>query len=395
MTYIPQIGTDRAIDSSATYNAVKIKINDPKTNITEGFKNSPDDKGIYNAVDIEVNRPSVETGVKPLYNYSKAPEIITYDMARPNVITQPVKYPTVPVAYQTNYISNKTLINAEIEYENKAKEKSVDEQKAEVKIVTTPAPYVTTPEKEKNLNFHGISFRADNKVNGVEIVPPQEIERDVDVEAVLSNLANKNYDIQAQQMEEIAKISFETPEKAVPFVVKEIFISLEEIANKNTENLPKPSQAQIDARKKIIMNEIIKEQAVANGQDPAKIELPYNVTDEDKKLATTLTEIEQAERNKEYALYTMASLAKVYTNEIEKQTGNVVPMTDLPGISAIVDTLRYSENPSVKIAAIDSLRYLARQEYKEELRSIFTLAANDQNPYVARNAVVALTALEN
>ena len=100
--------------------------------------------------------------------------------------------------------------------------------------------------------------------------------------------------------------------------------------------------------------------------------------------------MEQAERNKEYAIYTMAVLAKVYVDEVQKETGNVVPLTDIPGISATVDALRHSQNSGVKIAAIDALRYQQRAEYKDELKSIFTVAQTDKNPQVAQMAGIAL-----
>ena len=48
----------------------------------------------------------------------------------------------------------------------------------------------------------------------------------------------------------------------------------------------------------------------------------------------------------------MAILAKVYTDEVEKETGNIVPMTDIPGTSAMVDALRYNPNAGVKKAGI-------------------------------------------
>ena len=87
-------------------------------------------------------------------------------------------------------------------------------------------------------------------------------------------------------------------------------------------------------------------------------------------------------------------IAKVYTDEVQKHTGNVVPLTDLAGVSTIVDTLRYNSNAGVKIAAIDALRYLNRPEYKEEIASVLTLAVGDTNPLVARNAAVALKTLD-
>ena len=65
MTHIPAIEANRAINSkTATYNAVKIQVNNPTTNIAEGFTPQTGDNGVYNAVAIEVNRPSIETNKK-------------------------------------------------------------------------------------------------------------------------------------------------------------------------------------------------------------------------------------------------------------------------------------------------------------------------------------------
>lgn len=400
MTQVPAINAVNT--KGAVYNAVKIQVNDPKTNIPEGFKNMPEDNGTYNAVAIEVNRPEVNTQKHHhcIYNYPQADCPICAE----NAGFYPIKTPKLPVAYQTNnFISNKTLINAELELQKKladaiAKEEEIEAPDAEIvmveEIIAVPEPNITTTEAEKTKStevaFNGLSFKANNKI---EIVPAKEIKPEVDVQDVVSKLNNTNYDIQAKQMEEIARISMENPEKAVPFIVTEIFAELINIINKDTSNLTPPTEKQIEIRKQIIVNEIVKEQAKAQKQDLSKIELPYTISEDDIKEAADLSSLEQAERNKEYALYTMAILAKVYTDEVEKQTGNIIPLTDLPGVAEIVDTLRNSSNPSVKIAAIDALRYIHRPEYKEELTAVLELAADDKNPYVARNAAMTLESL--
>lgn len=405
MTQISPVSADNV--KSANYNAVKIQINDPQANIPQGFKSSADDNGIYNATNIEVNRPRVNAGAdnRQIYSYPEAKELVTYDMAG--------IAPILPVAY--NFINSKTLIstdlgiktpekqNAQIAEEVTATENKLateevapEENKItagvaeEVKTteeenVEVPKANLTTTEAEKGISFQG---------KAVEIEPSQEIKPDVDVQKVVSNLSNKDFDVQAQQMEEITRLALEDSKNAIPYVVKEIFMELINVVQKDTSELTPPSPEQIESRKKIIVNEMVKEQARANGENPDKVELPYIITDAEKKSAATLTDMEQAERNKEYALYTMAVLAKVYTDEIFKQTGNVVPMTDLPGISTVVDTLRYNPNSSVKISAIDALRYIKRPEYKDELISLFSLAAKDESPYVARSAMVALASME-
>ena len=275
--------------------------------------------------------------------------------------------------------ASKDVKEAEIVEEPKTIE---EESKVEV-----PAPNYTTTEAEKG----NVTFQA----KPIEIVPSEEIKPDVDIQKVVSNLSDKDYDVQAKQMEEIAKISLEDSKNVIPYVTKEVFMSLIDILQKDTSELTPPTQEQINNRKKIILNEIVKEQAEANKEDVSKIELPYTLTKEEESSAKSLSEMELAERNKEYALYTMAVLSKVYTDEIFEHSGNIVPMTDLPGISTVVDTLRYNQNFEIKIAAIDALRYIERPEYKDELISLFTLAAGDESPYVARSAVIALSNMED
>ena len=122
MTHIHAVDVNKGINSkAATYNAVKIQVNEPRTCIPEGFKSSPEDNGTYNAVAIEVNRPSVEAGNcsnshSCMYDYPKATCPVCADKAMAQ------RMPILPVAYQTtNFINNRTLINAELEVEKECK----------------------------------------------------------------------------------------------------------------------------------------------------------------------------------------------------------------------------------------------------------------------------------
>ena len=382
MTSISAVDTN----NQANYSAVKVKINKPKMSMPEDFKNSVENNGVYNAVNLEIDEPSVEITkdcekCKNIYEYPVAKDIVTYDMLGLNPVY--VMDLPVPLAYQANLINNRTFIAADIALD------SLENEPA-----TVPAPSLTTVEAEKKTSdgiaFNGLTFKGNKPVNKVEIVPPVEVQPDVDIEQVVGKLSSSNFDVQAMQMEEIARIAMESPKNAIPYIVTEVFSSLINIANKDTSNLEAPSSKQIETRKQIIVNEIVKEQSIAAGKKPEDVELPYNLTKEQMISAATISPMEQAERNKEYALYTIAILDKIYVDEVEKETGNVVPLTDLPGSSEIVDTLRYDENPSVKVSAIDALRYIARPEYNEELEAILTLATKDNSEYVARNAIAAL-----
>ena len=390
MTNIPSIDANKAINSkAATYNAVKIQINEPKTNIPEGYFSNPLDNGVYNAVAIDVNKPSVESSKKDskhnhcIYDYPCAECMVTSDFAQIHPIA--LQALPLPVAYQANnFVNNKTLVSTELEFDNEIEN-------------NLPEPNIVKVEEQKTnpneLSFNGLNFKANEAKHTVEILPPEDIKPIVDVPKVISKLSDENFDVQAKQMEEIARVSMEDPQKAVPYIVTEIFTELINIVKRDTSSLVPPNERQIALREQIMVNELVREQAKSKNLDLSTVELPFKLTDADIKIASTLSSMEQAERNKEYALYTMAILSKVYTDEVFRHTGNVVPLTDMPGISAIVDTLKNDTNAGVKIAAIDALRYVNRAEYKEEIAAVLDLAANDMNPYVARNAAVALESL--
>lgn len=354
MVQVSPINVKNINFKSANYNAVKIQINDPKTNLPENMQINGSNDGRFEAVNIEVNRPVVDV-ISKTYSYPESKEIVTAEQANIKPIEVP-PLPVNPIAYQSDVIN-------EAEVEN-----------------------IPSEEKKNNDLNDEIAFqaKAENETNNSEI--------NLKPIVILDNLNSKNYDIQAQQMEEITRVAMTSPEKAVECITTEIFDKLIDITLADTSNLEAPSKEQITLRRKIIINELIKEDAKKQNKEIDEADLPYTITKEDIQIASKLSPLEQAERNKEYSLYTIAVLAKLYIDQTEKNTGNVVPLTDLPGVSVIVDTIRNNANPSIKIAAIDSLRYLKRKEYNNELNSIFEIASMDKNQQVA---MVAIDALKN
>ena len=284
------------------------------------------------------------------------------------------------------------------EVKEEAPENDVDVEEAPEEVKDTEnaeeaeeAPAVTEDDTKNADKINDDVKVMDSEVKEIEkkkpeIIPGEEIKPDVDIPLVISNLTNADYDVQAQQMEEIARISMDNPENAVPYIVRDVFATLIDITKADTSELASPTEAQVQARKKVIANYLVME----NAKGDKNVKLPYELSDAEIELANQISPMEQAERNKEYAMYTMSVLAKIYTDEVEKQTGNIVPMTDLPGTSAIVDALRYNPNPEVKLAAIDALSHIERPEYKDELTTLFTLAQTDTNPLVAMAATRAI-----
>ena len=451
---------------AANYNAVKIKVDEPKTAVPEGFKSTENDNGIYNGVDIEVNRPMVDIKRASEYEYPKYDGIVTYDMIKPaegepkaieniNVSTNdkvsdnvtfnglkdaPVeeKADDAKVAFKgeempaeekadeakiafkgeempTEEKADEAKIafkGEEMSAEEKADEAKMafkgeempTEEKADETKIAFKGEEMPTEEKadEAKIAFKGeempteelnpeVSFKGQKK--NINVIPSVEIKPEIDIKDFVSKLSEGNYDEQAIKMAEIIQ-SATSSDKLDNFVTKDVFLSLMEIAQKDTSKLAKPTIQQEEIRNKIYINEMTKQVAKENGENPDNIKLPYSLSDNEIKLAKDFSEYELAERNKEYALITMAILAKQYSNDIEKAAGDIVPLTDLPGASVMVETLRNSDNVSVKVAAIDSLMYVYRPDYKNEFSSLFKLVASDKNPVVAQYAALAYQAIQ-
>ena len=370
------------------YNAVKINIKHPyihaNGNQNDATTNLVTDNGVYNAVNISIDNPEVNTEPKQkIYDYPQSQSYVPY-----NMLDVPV---TIPEGFAAHYYETNVIVPAKTEAEEvNAKEEEdlvskeenftpdVQEQNKASESVVVPSPNFTSVEAEKKNPDIKIGATDTKKP---EIIPPEEIKPDVDINVVADNLKSGDYDVQALQMEAIVREILDDNENAIPYIVKDVFNSLVDIINKDTTAMAAPDNKQLEARQKIMAN------AAAMNNNA---EVPYELNDNDIILATTLSPMELAERNKEYAMYTTAVLAKEYADQVEKHTGNVVSITDMPGVSSIVDALRYSQNPSVKTAAIDALMYIQRPEYKNELNTIYSLAQLDPNPMVSTAAKIAI-----
>lgn len=261
--------------------------------------------------------------------------------------------------------------------------------------VVVPQPEVEQPKTETPVAPAPEQPKAETPVAPAPAQPAEAPKTDagVDTAAVVANLANPDYDKQALQMEEIAKKGLTNEADAVPYVQEEVFNKLIDIMNVDSSKLDGPTEHQLQLRDKVAENDAALVKAEQEGKDPKSITLPNQLTPEDEALANTITPLEQAERNKEYALFTTAILQKTYGDEIEKRTGNVVPLTDLPAAAMVVNELKTNQNPAIRTAAIDALRYVQRPEYKEDLGKIYTIAQSDADEGVAAAATDAVNSL--
>lgn len=336
----------------------------------------------YSAVKIDVNNPSVvapdltkaqgvidqSQGVsKPIYS---VPTASVYEVPQKSVYggEQQQNFNVPPTAQAT------PSVPAPVVVENKAPEApKAPAQPAAVKTPeAAPAPAAPAPAPEAPKAPEAAPAPAAS-AQPVDVKAPAVATPQVDLNAFLAKLSNENYDEQANAMESIAELAQNSPQKATELLDTKVFDALLGILGKDTSKLAGPTPKQLELREKII------------NKQP--------VTDAETAEANTITPMEQAERNKQYSMYTTAILQKLYGSEIQKMNNAAVPLTELPGIAGVVEQVKNNPNPMVRASGIDALSYIQAPEYKQDLSTILSIAQKDKDPNVQQAATKALEKL--
>ena len=314
----------------------------------------------YNAVKIDVHNPSVSApGVgqvamnvpqyaqptAPYYNYPQA-QLYNYPQAPVQPYYQPVSMPQMPEQQIAQQAAPQ-----------------VAPQQVQQQNINVPPPVVTQEP----------AAQPQQQAPAVEVVPPQPMAPQVDLNSFIAKLTNPDYEVQANAMEEIANMVKDNPQKATELLDEKVVNALNTIINADSSKLAGPTPEQVAARQKLMKGE--------------------KLSDADQKLANTITPMEQAERNKSYAMFTTAILQKLYSEEVAKLTNTTVPLTELPGAVSIVEQLKNNPNPMVRTSAIEALSYIQQPSYKADLNTLFTIAKNDQDSAVQEAANAALAKL--
>lgn len=357
----------------------------------------------YNAVKIDIHNPSAGGVTYPIqqaqYNPQYAPVTAPY-YVYPQ--TQLYDYPQINNAqpyyqpvYQPQLVNANATASATVQ--QPVIQQPVINQPVQQPVVCPPCPTVPAPQVAEAAAAANVSVAqpAPQQVNinqapqpvpvatapevaapsEVKVVPPVQAGPQVDLNAFLARLNDPDFEVQANTMEEIANMVNDESKKAqaTELLDSQIIDALTNIINADSSKLAGPTQEQIVARQKLM-----------SGQQ---------ISDQEKALATTITPMEQAERNKSYAMFTSAILEKLYADEVQKLTGTIVPLTELPAAMTIVDQLKDNPNPMVRTSAIEALSYIQNPEYKKDLTTLFTIAKNDQDTGVQEAATAALDKL--
>lgn len=319
----------------------------------------------YNAVKIDVHNPSVSApGMAPTMPYYSYPQAQLYDY--PKAQTQPYYMPLQqPVYPQVQAPVAQTVLPAPQAVAPSAVQASAPQPVIQQQNINTPSPVVTQPQQAE---------QKPAAAPKVEVEQPVPMTPQVDLNAFLAKLSNPDYEVQANAMEEIANMVKDDPQKATELLDEKVVNALNTIINADSSKLAGPTAEQIAARQKLMKGE--------------------QISDAEKQLATTITPMEQAERNKSYAMFTSSIMQKLYGDEVNKLTGSTVPLTELPGAVTIVEQLKNNPNPMIRTSAIEALSYIQQPAYKQDLTTLFTIAKNDQDKNVQDAATAALAKLD-
>lgn len=349
------------------YNAVKIDVHNPSVS-APGVGQS--------VVNVPQQVPQYATPTMPYYTYPQS-QLYSY----PQTMTQPY-YPPIqtvcppcpaPVEVPTAAAAPAQAPTAVPAVEVPAPQ-----------VVVPPAPQVVVPQTniaQQNVNAPQPQAapaapeapKAPAEAPKVEVVPSAPLEPQVDLNAFVAKLTNPDYDVQALAMEDMANMVKTDPQKATELLDVKVMDALSNIIKADTSKLAGPTPEQMAAREKLLANQ--------------------TMTDAEKQLASTITPLEQAERNKSYAMFTSAIMQKLYADEVAKLTNTTVPITELPGAVTIVEQLKNNPNPMVRTSALEALSYIQNPAYKKDLETLFTIAKNDQDKGVQEAATMALDKL--
>ncbi len=188
----------------------------------------------------------------------------------------------------------------------------------------------------------------------------------IDVPAFSARLKSDNLEDQGKAIEEIAELTQNDPTSAAALLDTQIMEGLLGVVAKDTASLQGPTPQQLELRQKAV-----------SGQ---------TLTDAEKTEANNITPMETAERNKQYALYTVAFLQNLLNSEVEKRNGSALDIQNVPGLEQVVQTVKSDANPLLRVSALASLSHIARPEYKPVLSQVFELAKTDADENVKKAA---------
>ncbi len=308
-------------------------------------------KSQFNGVNIEIFNPQGQASGMPNQNT----EQVTMP-AQFVPVQNPVVIPQYPVINQNPVVYNPSqqAVPGQVMPQQPVQ---IPAQAVSPNNVQVPAPQIQQPQQTPEAPV---------------VEAPQAPDPSKSPETFAGRLKTDDLEAQNGTIEEIATAVKENPDLGPVLLDTVVFDELVNIINKDTSKLQGPTPEIIELRQK----------------DPSTLK------EDEKVKASTPTPLEQAERNKQHALYTISFMQELLNSEIQKRNGQALELKDLPCIDTVIEAAKNNPNPSIRVGAIASLSYIARPEYKDDLKTIFDIAKSDEDARVQEAAQNALNSLE-
>lgn len=229
-----------------------------------------------------------------------------------------------------------SLVNSQQRTEEIKPKETQNESKGGIYDYPKSSIYDMPSNKLNYMNFAGSSLNLLNQPAQnmrPEIVPPEPLKPTSEIQHIVNDLTNPDYNVQANSMSSLAELSKNAPEIAKEFVTNSIMNSLLNII----------------------------------GLDTSKVE-PQN-----QQLAV---------RNKSFAIKTAAYMQKCYIDDIKAKTNSTVPLVELPVAAGIIEEFKTTTNPKIKLVTLQALNYIRQPEYNNEMKTLFREATTDANLHV-------------
>lgn len=323
--------------------------------------------GGANAVNINIFEPKAYAGSAPTAPSSQAPYAYQqpiYNMPYTPVYPTGMPAPAQPEAYQQFMPINNVNTAPITEPQFVAPAPSAMPQS----IITPEVAQAPTVEQQAVAP------------TPVEIVEPQVQAPVVDVDTLVQNLKSADANLKGDTINQIAAYAQESPEIALQVVSEPVMQALVDVINEDTTALQGPTAEQIAVAEKIARNE--------------------QLTPEEDKLSEELSPRDLANKNRIFALYTLAMIQKLQRDElnqyIETQKANgqeaIAPLNiqDLVGYNDVVNVIKNDARPEVKVAAIQALDHVVEPQDKATVEAVLADSINSQDEAIKAAATETL-----
>lgn len=210
---------------------------------------------------------------------------------------------------------------------------------------------------------------------------PESAPVQVDVDSLVQDLSSADAAVKAAAIDKIAELVQDPSHDVALQVVSEpVMSSLVNIINEDTSALEGKTKEQEEVATKIA-NQV-------------------QLTPEEEAIAENLSPKDAANKNKVFAMYTLAMLDKMQRDNLaeyaQAQTDNgqksieTKPLKELKGFAEMENIIKNGTEPELQIAAMQALQYMMEPQDTAKVQEILSVAQNSANEGVKAAATEVL-----